>query len=231
MRAHILQHVPFEGAGAISEWLAARGAEVSYTRFFESDDLPDPAALDLLVVMGGPMSVNDEAQFPWLVAEKGFIARAIAHGVAVLGICLGAQLIASAHGAPVFRNAHKEIGWFDIVADEVPGGTFSFPARATVLHWHGETFDLPPGAHRLASSTACANQAFQLGERAIGLQFHLEMTPESLQALVSKCRDELRPAPFIQDEATILGTGAGHFPATQALMGEVLDYLTRPAER
>lgn len=228
MKAHILQHVAFESAGAIGEWLAARGAEVGQTRFFESADLPDPATLDLVVVMGGPMSVNDETEFPWLVAEKRFVADAIGRGVAVLGICLGAQLIASAHGARVFRNADKEIGWFDVVADEAPAGTFRFPERTTVLHWHGETLALPPGAHRLASSAGCANQAFQLGERTIGLQFHLEMTDAALRALVAKCRGELVPARYIQDEATILGAAARHFSATHALLDEVLDYLTRP---
>jgi GMP synthase-like glutamine amidotransferase len=227
MNALILQHVPFEGPGIIGHWLAARAASVGYTRFFESVDLPDPATLDLVVAMGGPMSVKDEAAFPWLVAEKRFIAQAIERGVAVLGICLGAQLIASACGARVFPNAEKEIGWFDVVACEGASGSFRFPARSTVLHWHGETFDLPAGAQRLASSAACANQAFQLGARVIGLQFHLEMTPETLQAIVTQCRDELVPGRFIQDEATILASAAGHFGATHALMGEVLDFLTR----
>lgn len=127
MRAHILQHVPFEGPAYIGQWLAGQGAEISDTRLWESTTLPDPDAIDLLVVMGGPMSVNDEADFPWLAAEKRFIAELVARGRPVLGICLGAQLIASAHGARVFRNTAKEIGWFDIQAADGVNEGFRFP--------------------------------------------------------------------------------------------------------
>ena len=236
MKAHILQHVPFEGPAYIGQWLAQRGADTRYTRFWASPALPDPAEVGLLVVMGGPMSVNDEAEFPWLVEEKRFIAEVIALNRPVLGICLGAQLIASAHGARVYRNAEKEIGWFEVAAATSAGSTdhtdtpvprFEFPARTAVLHWHGETFDLPPGARLLASSAACRHQAFQLGERTVGLQFHLEMTPESLQAIVHHCRDELVPARWIQDEATILDGAPEHFAMTHALMDRLLDWLTR----
>lgn len=227
MNAHILQHVPFEGPAWIGQWLLARGARLNYTRFWESAALPDPASLDLLVVMGGPMSVNDEAEFPWLVAEKRFIAEVVALGRPVLGICLGAQLIASAHGARVYRNAEKEIGWFAIEGCAGTDGVFQFPPTTTVLHWHGETFDLPPGARLLASSAACRHQAFQLGERALGLQFHLEMTEQSLNAIVANCRAELVPARWIQDETTILAEAARHFAATHALMDGLLAWLTR----
>ena len=227
MRAHILQHVPFEGPAYIGQWLAGQGAEISDTRLWESTTLPDPDAIDLLVVMGGPMSVNDEADFPWLAAEKRFIAEVVARGRPVLGICLGAQRIASAHGARVFRNTAKEIGWFDIQAADGVDEGFRFPETATVLHWHGETFELPPGARLLASSAACRHQAFQLGERAIGLQFHLEMSDESLHAIVANCRDELVPGRWIQDEATLLAAATEHFAATHALMDRLLEWLTR----
>jgi GMP synthase-like glutamine amidotransferase len=227
MKAHILQHVAFEDAGIINAWLDTHRAEVGVTRFDEAAALPDPAGLDLLVVMGGPMSVNDEAEHPWLVADKHFIAQAVAQGTAVLGICLGAQLIAAAQGARVYRNAEKEIGWFDIEAVEAPPACFAFPPQCTVMHWHGETFDLPPGAHRLAASAGCANQAFQLGERVIGLQFHLEMTDANLRAILANCRGELRPARFVQTEAEILDAGPQHFATTHDLMARLLDYLTR----
>lgn len=227
MKAHILQHVPFEGPAYIGQGLAARGAEISHTRFWESTALPDPATVDLLVVMGGPMSVNDEAEFAWLAAEKRFIAEVVALGHPVLGICLGAQLIANAHGARVYRNTEKEIGWFDIHACAGAEDAFDFPPTTTVLHWHGETFDLPPGARLLASSAACRHQAFQLGERTIGLQFHLEMTADSLRAIVDNCRAELVPARWVQDEAAILAHAEGHFAATHALMDRLLAWLTR----
>ena len=227
MKAHILQHVAFEDAGIINAWLDARGAETSLTRVNQAATLPDPAGLDLLVVMGGPMSVNDEAEYPWLVAEKRFIAQVAAQGTAVLGICLGAQLIASAHGGRVYRAPEKEIGWFDIEAVDAPQGCFRFPQRCTVMHWHGETFDLPPGAHRLAVSQACANQAFELGERVIGLQFHLEMTEANLHAILANCRHELQVARYVQTEAAILEAGLQHCAKAHALMAQLLDYLTR----
>ena len=227
MKAHILQHVPFEGPAYIGQWLTARGAQISHTRFWESAALPDPATVDLLVVMGGPMSVNDEAEFAWLAAEKRFIAEVVARGRPVLGICLGAQLIASAYGARVFRNTEKEIGWFDVHACTGTEDAFDFPPTTTVLHWHGETFELPPGARLLATSTACRHQAFQLGERTIGLQFHLEMTAESLRAIIDNCRAELVPARWIQDEAAILAHAEGQFAATHALMDRLLAWLTR----
>lgn len=229
MRAHYLQHVPFEGLGSIEPWLLARGCEITATRFYEdSGGLPRLEEIDLLVVMGGPMSVNDEAAWPWLVREKAFVREAIAAGKPVLGICLGAQMIASALGAKVYPNSEKEIGWFPIEA--VPGEVadlFHFPSQAAVFHWHGETFDLPEGAVRLARSTGCENQAFQLGPRAIGLQFHLETTPQSAREIVSHCRAELVPARYVQPEAEILAAGPERYHAINELMSEVLAFLLR----
>lgn len=225
-RAHCLQHVPFEGPGSIERWLAARGAQTTSTRFFAGDRLPAPAALDLLVVLGGPMSVNDEREYPWLAAEKAFIRSCIDAGTAVLGICLGAQLIASAMGARVFPNATKEIGWFAVHGLSPGGdGVFGFPPVFDAFHWHGETFDLPAGAVRLARSEACENQAFQLGRKAIGLQFHLETTPESAQQIVAQCRHELQRARWVQDESAILAASAEQYRALNRLMSDVLAHL------
>ena len=114
MRAHYLQHVPFEGLGIIKPWLKVQGYELTNTPFYESALLPDPGEIDLLIVMGGPMSVNDEAEFPWLIDEKRFIRRCIEEDTSVLGICLGAQLIASSLQSRVYPNRVKEIGWFPI---------------------------------------------------------------------------------------------------------------------
>jgi GMP synthase-like glutamine amidotransferase len=229
MRVHILQHVPFEGPGSIASWLERRRAEVTCTRFYQRPDLPDPATLDLLVVLGGPMSVNDEQTLPWLIAEKRFVGAAVSAGTAVLGICLGAQLIASALGARVYPGAEKEIGWFPVFAAEPPDGRFSFPAMLRVFHWHGETFDLPDGASLLASSPACRHQAFQFGERTIGLQFHLETTPASVETLVANCRHELVPGRFVQTEAELNAVDGQTYTAIHAHMERLLDYLTRPA--
>ena len=229
MHTHYLQHVAFEGLGSIAPWLETAGHTVSHTRFYETTALPDPTSLDLLVVMGGPMSVNDEAEFPWLAAEKRFIRAVIDAGKPVLGICLGAQCIAAAMGAAVYRNPAKEIGWWPVQAETGSGDVFQFPPTATVFHWHGETFDLPAGAVRLARSAVCDNQAFQLGERVIGLQFHLETTPASAQAIVTHCRDELVPAMWIQTETEILAADAAQFADINHLMGAILAYLLRDA--
>lgn len=226
MKAVILQHVPFEGPGSVTDWLTAKNAHVRLVRLFEGDPLPAAADVDLVVAMGGPMSVNDDWFHDWLKDEKRFLAECVALGRAVVGICLGAQLIASALGARVGPNEHSEIGWFDIEAVEAEG-TFRFPARATVLHWHGETFALPEGAKLLASSEACRNQAFQLGERVIGLQFHLETTPDSLADMLEACGDELVPERFVQEEQDILDALPQHAPANHALMAAVLDHVTR----
>jgi len=230
MRAHYLQHVPFEGLGSIAPWLEAAEAEVTRTRLFTGEPLPDLAALDLLVVMGGPMSVNDEATLPWLVAEKRFIRTALEGGIPVLGVCLGAQLIAAAVGARVYTNREKEIGWFPVTA--VPStdpSVFRFPPSLEVFHWHGETFDLPGGAVHLARSRACEHQAFQLGPSAIGLQCHLETTSASVRELASHCRAELVPSPFVQGEAEILAAPAERYAAMNAVMGEILAFLTAGA--
>lgn len=228
MRVHWLQHVPFEGLGSIDAWLCARGARVSSTRFHESADLPDVATLDLVVAMGGPMSVNDDARLPWLSAEREFIARAVSRGTSVLGVCLGAQLMARALGAPVYRNTEKEIGWWPItgMADDANVPAWARKgAESTVFHWHGETFDLPPGATWLARSEACAHQAFQLGRRAIGVQFHLETTPPLARGLVDHCPEDLTPARFVQTGPEIAGAGEERFARINRHMVETLEYL------
>lgn len=227
MRVHVLQHVPFEGLGSIASWLGQHDVVVTHTRFFESPDLPDPAGIDLVIALGGPMSVNDEYELPWLVAEKALVRACIAAGTPVLGICLGAQLIASALGARVYPGPYKEIGWFPIEAAPTPEGVFAFPPVVTVFHWHGETFDLPPDAVRLARSAGCANQAFQIGQRAIGLQFHLETTAAAADAFLTHCRDELVDGPYIKSEESIRAVPSSAYDTVNGLMTEVLGYLTR----
>lgn len=228
MRAHYFQHVAFEGLGSIEPWLNSNGYGLTVTKFFESAALPDPEAIDLLIVMGGPMSVNDEEKFPWLVPEKRFVREMIESGKPVLGVCLGAQIIANAMGATVFPNPVKEIGWFPIGAVASPDDSaFRFPHSETVFHWHGETFDLPPGATRLAKSEACENQAFQLGRRVIGLQFHLETTPKSARDMISNCRDELVPSKYVQTEDEILSASLSRYESINDLMSSILSFLQR----
>jgi len=208
VRVHALQHVPFEGLAALAPVLRAAGHEIATTRLYAGEALPAPEAFDWLVVLGGPMSANDEARFPWLAPEKRLIERCLASERAVLGICLGAQLLAAALGARVVRNPEREIGWFPI--ERVAGAEASryghaLPKSALAFHWHGETFDLPAGAVHLARSAACEQQAFAWGERALGLQFHLETTAEAAAALIEHCDEDLTPGPYVQPPKAILG--------------------------
>ena len=203
MNVQVLQHVPFEGIGSIERWLADRDAHTRYTRFYESSELPDPRQVDLVIAMGGPMSVNDEREHPWLASEKEFIRQSIGLGLPVIGICLGAQLIANALGARVYPGRHTEIGWFPVEAVAADGDVFQLPDGLTAFHWHGETFDLPDGAVGLAKSEACDNQAFQIGRNVVGLQFHLETTPRSAAQLLQHCGHELVPGEFVQTEHVI----------------------------
>lgn len=225
MKVHVFQHAPFEDLGSIRFWLDQRGAEISYTRWFAGDSVPVLDGIDMLIAMGGPMSVNDEEDHPWLKDEKLLLREAIATDIPVLGICLGAQLIAGALGARVYRNAEKEIGWFPIRALRRSGPWFVFPSECIVFHWHGETFDLPEGATSLAHSAACEHQAFQLKQNVIGLQFHLEMTPDSTLAMVENCRHELVPGRYIQSEAELLAVPTSRYANTNELMGQILAHL------
>lgn len=225
MKVRVFQHAPFEDLGSIRFWLDERGAEISYTRFFAGDSAPVLGDCDMLIAMGGPMSVNDEADWLWLKDEKLAVRDAIARDVPVLGVCLGAQLIASALGARVYPNAVKEIGWFPIRATAHSESSFSFPSECTVFHWHGETFDLPEGATPLARSEACELQAFQVKRNVIGLQFHPEMTPDSALAMVENCRSELVPGRYVQSEAELRAVPASQYAIGNELMRQVLAYL------
>jgi GMP synthase-like glutamine amidotransferase len=228
LKVHVLQHVPFEDVGSMTSWFSARDAEVTYSRLYESSTFPDPADLDLIIVMGGPMSVNDDASCPWLKTEKQFIRDAIRCDLPLIGICLGAQLIAASLGARVYPNSEKEIGWFEIESTPNGGDVYRFPEKTTVFHWHGETFDLPEGAIRLAHSGACANQAFQVGQRVIGLQFHVETTPESLDSIINECRHELVEGRYVQTESAMRAVSPSEFANINRLMEDLLAYVMRP---
>lgn len=226
MLAHYLQHVPFESLGSIELWLGTAGYNITNTRLFESAKFPDINEIDLLIVMGGPMSACDDVDYPWLVYEKQFIHRTIDAGKSVLGICLGAQLIASSLGARVYPNRQKEIGWFQVQGiPPLNTSIFRFPPSIKAFHWHGETFDMPSGAIQLARSEGCENQAFQIGKSVIGLQFHLETTPESASEIVTNCRDELIPSQYVQREEEILSAKPEDYRSINRVMDGLLTFL------
>ena len=229
MKIHVLQHVPFEDEAHIGAWADKNGCPVTRTAFCNNDSLPAPDDIGLLVVMGGPMGVYDEKECPWLADEKRFIGKALESGKKIIGICLGAQLIAAVMGARVYRNAHREIGWFPVrtrpgTNDAAAG--LPFPAEFTAFHWHGDTFDIPAGAVHWAESEACPAQAFSYGERVHAFQFHLESTARSIGLLLENCRSELSGGPFIQDEKSIAGSPE-LIAGANGLMEKVLDRLHR----
>lgn len=228
MRLHVLQHVPFEGPAGIAEWANARGHALRVSHLYAGDRLPHSAAFDRLVVMGGPMGVADEQDYPWLGPEKRCIADAIAAGRSVVGVCLGAQLIAAALGAQVYRATHKEIGWFPVTLTEAGRRhplCASLPAEQTVFHWHGDTFELPAGAVQLYRSEACAQQSFVIAERVLGLQFHLESTPESVAAICAHCADEVEPGPTVQTLEAMRAVTPEHLQAMHRTLATLMDRL------
>ena len=189
MRFHCLQHMPNEGPGHAADWLAAHGHSLTFTKLFEpSPAFPVMADFDGLLILGGAMSVHDEARLAWLRDEKAFIREALRAGKITLAICLGAQLVAQALGAEVRPNHEPEIGFwtvrFSAKALEHPL-LRGWPEKAAVLHWHVDAFTVPPGAIRVGMSAACAAQGFVWGDGVIGLQFHPEMTVEMVEQLMA----------------------------------------------
>ncbi len=232
MRVHYIQHVAFEDLGAIQPYLLDKGHDLGVTHLYAGEVLPAVDDLDWLIVMGGPMGIYDYNQYPWLKAEKAFVRQAIDAGKMVLGVCLGAQLIADVLGSTadkraVYAGQHKEIGWFDIhksvELDETVLGTV-FPDTLEAFHWHGDMFDVPKGAKAVGSSAACSNQGFVYDNRVVGFQFHLETTPESAAALIDACGDELDGSIYVQDAQTILADKK-RFERLNQIMYAVLDAL------
>ncbi len=206
MRLHSLQHEPFEGLANIEVWAKDRGHSISRTLLFDNEELPDISDFDWLVIMGGAMNIYEEEKYPWLRNEKNFIAEAIASKKIVLGVCLGAQLIADVLGGKVSRNRYREIGWFPVtLTGEAKNSSIfsSLPSEFMAFHWHGDTFEIPPGATWIAQSKGCANQAFEYG-RAIGLQFHLDYSIESINLMFQNCGDELADGKYVQKPEEII---------------------------
>jgi len=227
MNIQCFTHVPFEGPAVIADWAKAKGHELSLSRFHEGEDPPDPGNTDMLVIMGGPMSVFDYPTHPWLKEETAWVKDFISSGKPVIGICLGAQIIAAALGAEVYPGPYKEIGWYNLRFLPCLGDyriCRDLPSVRKVFHWHGDTFNLPQGAVRIAESKAFANQGFMLNGKVIALQFHLEVKASSVKSLVKNCGDELVEGPYIQQADAILSE-KGPYRENQRLMFEIMDYL------
>jgi len=227
LRIHVLQHVPFEGPAAIADWAAYHGHSLSATHLFvPNSTLPAIEQIDVLVVMGGPMGVHDVAEYSWLQGELDFVRKVLESGKKVLGVCLGAQILAYVLGAAVTRNAEREIGWFPVTrtSNLSPKLCTLLPASFPAFHWHGETFALPAGAVALGSSAACAQQGFIWNTQALALQFHLETTPASAEALLVNGTSDLQGGgAFVQSPEQIRQGARENETALHRIMGQLLD--------
>lgn len=232
MNIHALFHVAFEGLGSIEPWVQARGHHLTQTHLYCNDSLPDPESVDFLVIMGGPMSVNDSHQFPWLMSELAFVQSFLKTGKPILGICLGAQMIAKALGSSIYANSQRELGWFPIqtIPESLPPEWVGiWPTISIVFHWHGETFDLPAGAQRLCYSQACQNQAFLYNNNVLGLQFHFEMTAQTIESMyVHSAQDLDPPGPYVQSTRDY-SMESLYLEPNQACLWALLDKLAHQA--
>ncbi len=222
-RVHWIQHAPADDLGCIAPWLARRGLEPGRTAFYEGDTAPALDDFDVLLILGGSMNVDEEALYPWLVEEKRFVAAALAAGKRVLGICLGAQLIAEALGARVARNSESEIGWFDLrlsSAGRASRWFADFPETYPALHWHAYGFELPSGATHLAASARCEQQAFEYDDgRVLALQYHPEVTAANVHRwLADEHLDAASDLPSPRHMATALDSFAAANRLTQHLL-------------
>lgn len=229
MKIHIIQHVRFEHPGYLLNWMTENGHEVSFTYFFQSGfELPNPKRIDALVILGGPMNANDEHFYPWLTAEKAFIKACIQLDKKVLGICLGAQLIACCLGAAVKTAPHPEIGWFKVYPTEdyaITSGFLNvFETNPTVLHWHGDQFAIPEGCVNLLNSQGNTNQAFLKGNTILGLQFHLEADQDSVLDMTKNCGVALRSSTYVQSISEI-HEGIRHCQPNQTLVDQLLTWF------
>jgi GMP synthase (glutamine-hydrolysing) len=225
MKIHAIHHVAYEGLGLIDEWITENNIEISYSRMYDSPALPPVDQFDGLIIMGGPMSVSDEQEFPWLKDEKALISSAIEEQKKVLGICLGSQLVAECLGSKVYKNHTQEIGWFPVKK------TFLFHSWFTIFdekeeevmfHWHNDTYDIPEGAVRLFKSDACENQAFQYDDHVLALQFHPEMNLNIVESLLQFHGNGLVPKRYVQNAEKILKSANLHQDKNKEMLFDLL---------
>lgn len=226
MRITCFKHVPFEGPAAIATWAESRGHTLECIELYNSQSIPPNDHYDMLLVMGGPMNIYEETVHPWLVTEKAAIRDAIDTGKIVVGICLGGQLIADALGAAVQKGNEAEIGWLPIErSPDCPQG-FALPDALRVYHWHQDSFEIPEGADRIASSAACINQGFLYRGHILALQCHLESTRESMNALIEACGDKIGAGPYVQGIASMQDEPEATFQNMQTVLFQLLDQIT-----
>lgn len=242
MRIHYLQHAEFEGINCLKSWITQNQHSLTATTLFNIEDsnndlqhnvFPSLDSFDWLIIMGGPMGVQDEQTYPWLKAEKLFISEVIQANKIVLGICLGAQLIADALGADVSPNAQREIGWYPVHNHPNIQQTFMsgvIPDNIQTFHWHSDRFAIPQNSTPILSSKACDNQGFVYGSRVLALQCHFETDQQFVQHLIQHCGDELsnsntgKPQTYVQTKNELLGN-TQYYQRSQNVMTAILDKM------
>ena len=222
-RLLVFQHVPYEVLGKLDPMLRGAGFRIRYVNFGrEPDSKPDISKYDAMVILGGPMNVSQTDAYPHLETEIQCIQDAIEQEMPILGICLGAQLIAAALGAKVYPNLVKEIGWYDVTPtqDGLRDPVIKYLAgHEQIFQWHGDTFDIPRGAVHLASSPLCPNQAFRFGEKVYGFQFHLEVDRPMIERwfTIPNMLEEATNAEKVDEPEAILHQTRQHINASTEL--------------
>ena len=225
MSPHCIMHVPFEGPGYVEEWFLSKGQELKIWPLYKEPVLPHPEDVDFLVIMGGTMNIYETDLYPWLETERSLLQSCLDRGTRMLGICLGAQLLADLLGKKIYPCSHKEIGWFPLTLDRRIRSHSIFrtlPETMNAFHWHGETFDLPEGSIHIGSTEACPNQGFLYNQQVMALQFHLEVTAGILEELIQNCSHELDGSVFVQDAAELV-KGLQNGPKNREILFGMLD--------
>lgn len=225
MHIHYFQHDHFEDLGYIGDWATAHNFTTSVTRFDISAELPSHNEYDWLVVLGGKMGVNDSDQYPWINPEIEFIKEAIKLGKAILGICLGSQMVAKALGAKVYKNTEPEMGFFPVIFSQNANkdNIFKhFPEELNVMHMHSDIFELPEGAVSMAASEVTPCQAFRFGNNVFALQFHFEITESNAPVFIREVTPEIVPGRLVQQPSEML-QNTGNCTLNNQVFARMLD--------
>ncbi len=231
MKIHCIRHEPFEGLACIQDWIKSNKHKLTFTHTHLGQSYPSEVDFDLLIIMGGTASLYDKKNKDWLKTESKFVNRAVIANKKILGICLGAQILARVLGAEVYKNEKKEIGWFDThFSDDGISAMPFLPKRIEALHWHGDTFDIPKGAKRIASSEITPNQGFIYKNNILALQFHLELDFDSLRKITRALKNELTEAEVNIQTAEQIMSRKDLIESNNTLIFKILDFMASQSQ-